>query len=115
MQLPQHIAEAILSAENKALATEGAHGINVVPVSTLRIVDGKIWLMNYFLGKTLENILMRPHVALACWKGLEGYQIKGAVQLFRVVIDVGHALVGVDILPVDKSAVSFRELKLLVG
>lgn len=69
-----------MGSDSKALATVGKHGINVVPVSTIRVVENKILLMNYFLKKTLGNIAENPHVALACWKGLVGYQIKGTIR-----------------------------------
>lgn len=80
MTLTPEIIETIVGSDNKALATMGKHGINVVPVSTIRVVENKILLMNYFLKKTLSNITENPHVALACWKGLTGYQIKGTVR-----------------------------------
>ena len=80
MELSLQIIDAILHADSKALATTGKHGINVVPVSTVRIVDNKILLMNYFFKKTLDNILEQPKVALVCWKGFDGYQIKGTVK-----------------------------------
>lgn len=80
MELSSKIADALLHAEGKALATTGKNGLNVVPVSTVRVEGGKILLMNYFFKKTLENILEQPQVALAFWSGLEGYQIKGFVE-----------------------------------
>jgi len=80
MKLSPQIVDIILHADNKALATTGPHGINVVPVSTVRIVGDNILLMNYFLKKTLDNILEQPHIALVCWKGFDGYQIKGTVE-----------------------------------
>ncbi len=80
MEFSQKIIDALLHAEGKALATTGKHGINVVPVSTVRVEDGKILLMNYFFKKTLENIKEQPQVALTFWSGLEGYQIKGPVE-----------------------------------
>lgn len=83
MELSQEIIETILNSENKAFATSGKDGINVVPVSTLYIVDGKIWLINYFFKKTLRNILENPQVALVCWKGFGGYQIKGQVEYIK--------------------------------
>ena len=83
MKLSPQVIEGILQADSKAFATNGKHGINVVPVSTIRIENNKILLMNYFLGKTLENIAENPHVALSCWKGLSGYQIKGTVLYFK--------------------------------
>lgn len=80
MELPSKVVQTILQADSKALATSGKHGINVVPVSTVRVVGNKILLMNYFLHKTLENLLEEPWAAFACWKGLEGYQIKGTIE-----------------------------------
>lgn len=79
MKLPQHIADIALNADGKALATFGEDGINVVPVSSIRIVEGNIWLVNYFMGKTLANILRNPIGALVCWKGYEGYQIRATI------------------------------------
>lgn len=77
MELPHNIIDAILQADNKALATKGENDVNVVPVSTIFVRKGKIWLVNYFFRKTAENVRRDPRVALACWKGTEGYQIKG--------------------------------------
>lgn len=80
MDIPKDVEELILNAEAKALGTWSGKEVNVVPVSTIRIVDGKIWLINYFLNKTLENILTYKQVSLSCWKGFVGYQIKGSVS-----------------------------------
>ncbi|MBP9771763.1 MAG: pyridoxamine 5'-phosphate oxidase family protein [Candidatus Pacebacteria bacterium] len=80
MELSPQVVTALLEAKNKALATTGKHGLNVVPVSTVRVINNKILLMNYFLKKTLENILEQPRVAFVFWSGLEGYQIKGSVE-----------------------------------
>lgn len=73
------IEQFVLHADSKALATTGPNGLNVVPVSSVKIVDGKIWLVNYFMDKTVENIKADSHVALVCWSGMSGYQIKGDV------------------------------------
>lgn len=75
--MEKHIEEFILRSDSKALATNGAKGINVIPVSSLKIVEGKIWLINYFMDKTLENILENKEVGLVCWSKMFGYQIKG--------------------------------------
>lgn len=80
MKLEANVVDILLHADGKALATEGARGLNVVPVSTVRVVNGTVWLINYFFGKTLANILANPRVAFAFWKGLEGYQIKGTIR-----------------------------------
>ena len=65
--MEKHIEEFILQADSKALATHGTKGINVIPVSSLKIIDGDIWLINYFMDKTLENILENKEVSLVCW------------------------------------------------
>ncbi len=79
MKFTSQVIDALLNADSKALATTGPNNINVVPVSTIRIVDGKIWLMNYFFNKTAENILSNPYASLVGWKGFDGYQIKGSI------------------------------------
>lgn len=75
-----HIEKFILSADSKALATYSNDSLNVVPVSSIKVVDGKIWLINYFMDKTLSNILKNNNVALVCWRKMMGYQIKGQVS-----------------------------------
>lgn len=80
MELPQKVVDILLAADSKALATMGPEGLNVVPVSTITVVDGKIWLMNYFFKKTLANILTEPSVSLVGWKGFDGYQVRGRVE-----------------------------------
>lgn len=67
-------------ATTKAFATYGEDGINVVPVSVVVIEDGTICLYNFFMGKTVKNLRNNPRVALVCWQGLEGIQIKGEAQ-----------------------------------
>jgi hypothetical protein len=74
--MEQTIIDQILNAEARALATTGPNGVNVVPVSVVTVNDGHIYLYNFFMGKTVENLLAEPAVALTCWKGLEGIQIK---------------------------------------
>lgn len=66
--MEKHIEEFILSAEAKALATYSNDNLNVVPVSSIKIIEGKIWLINYFMDKTLSNILENRSVALAGWE-----------------------------------------------
>ena len=80
MKIPENIKEVLLNADGKALGTSSYGKINVVPISTIKIVDDIIWLINYFMDKTLENILVNPEVSLTCWKKLVGYQIKAKVK-----------------------------------
>ncbi|OIP78263.1 MAG: hypothetical protein AUK16_00530 [Parcubacteria group bacterium CG2_30_44_11] len=74
--MDQSIIDQIIKAEARALASVGPHGVNVVPVSVVSVQNNQIHLYNFFMGKTVENFLAEPLVALACWKGLEGIQIK---------------------------------------
>lgn len=74
--MENYIEKFLLSADSKALATYGKEGINVVPVSTIKIVDDEIWLIDYFMDKTVRNILENEDVSLVAWKDLFGYQLK---------------------------------------
>lgn len=80
MNIPQQVTDALLHADGKALATRSADGVNVIPVSMIKMTGGTIWLFNCFMGKTVENIVNDPRVALTCWKGGEGYQIKATAS-----------------------------------
>lgn len=77
MKLPQEVTQVLLNAEAKAFATSYNSNINVVPVSSVKIVNNKIWLIDYFFNKTCANIKQNPNVALTFWIGLRGFQIKG--------------------------------------
>lgn len=70
------IKEFLLAAPSKALATNGPFGLNVVPVSTIFIEGNNIILVDYFMNKTLSNILENSQVSFTAWKDLYGYQIK---------------------------------------
>ena len=74
------IKKAILNATSKALATYGTTGVHVVPVSMVRVDQDQIWLFNFFMSQTVANIIEQPQVALACWNGLTGVQIKATVE-----------------------------------
>lgn len=78
--MEEYIKEFILSADSKALATYSDGNLNVVPVSSVIIVENKIWMINYFMEKTLSNILKNSSVALVCWRKMMGYQIKGSIS-----------------------------------
>jgi len=80
MKIAPEIQSILLHAEAKALATFANDDVNVVPVSSVKIVDDKIWLINYFFEKTISNIIENPKVALTFWIGLRGYQVKAHVN-----------------------------------
>jgi predicted pyridoxine 5'-phosphate oxidase superfamily flavin-nucleotide-binding protein len=90
--MEKHIKEFILSADAKALATYSTDNVNVVPVSSIRIQEDKVWLINYFMDKTLANIINNKKVALVCWRKMMGYQIKGDVSYFTEGADFDAAV-----------------------
>ena len=72
----QTITESLTKATGRALATNGVHGMNVIPVSSLRVVGETIQLYDFFMRKTVENIASDDEVALACWNGFVGVQVR---------------------------------------
>lgn len=85
--------EALLKAEGKALATYSEEeGVSVVPVSSVRVIDGKVVMVNYFFGQTVRNIEENPDVALTFWSGLKGYRIK-AMALHQIDGEVFNEVV----------------------
>lgn len=79
MQLTSKTQELIKSAPNKALATDGKAGLNVVPVSMV-VVDGdEVIVCDCFMNKTKQNIQAGSTAALAVWDGMKGVQIKGTI------------------------------------
>jgi predicted pyridoxine 5'-phosphate oxidase superfamily flavin-nucleotide-binding protein len=71
------ITETLANAQAKALATNGPAGLNVVPVSMIRVRDDSIWLFDFFMDKTVVNIQAEPTVALTAWSNTTGIQVKG--------------------------------------
>lgn len=75
--MEQYVEKMLLNADAKALATYHDGNLNVVPVSTVKIVDEKVLLVDYFMGKTAQNVQKNDSVALVFWKDMKGFQIKG--------------------------------------
>lgn len=78
--MENYLKEFLLLADSKALATYADNSINVVPVSTIKIIGEEIILVDYFMEKTVKNILENENVSLVAWKGLFGYQIKAKAK-----------------------------------
>lgn len=78
--LTEDIITALVDAEGKAFATTGPHGVNVVPVSGLKVSDGTVVIFDFFMGKTVENLKAEPEVALTAWIGLKGIQLKATAE-----------------------------------
>lgn len=67
------------TASAKAFATTGPEGINVVPVSMIRVLESDIWLFDFFMDKTVRNSSASPTCALTAWTDMQGIQLKGDV------------------------------------
>jgi hypothetical protein len=80
MTITPEFKEMITGAEARAFGTFGPQGVNVVPVSVVDITDARVCLYNFFMGKTVENLLTEPTVAHTVWKGLQGIQIKATAE-----------------------------------
>jgi predicted pyridoxine 5'-phosphate oxidase superfamily flavin-nucleotide-binding protein len=75
--MKKQIQHALEHADSWALATTGPEGLNVIPVSVVGAYGEEIYLYDFFMQKTACNIKANPIVALSCWKGFSGIQIKG--------------------------------------
>jgi predicted pyridoxine 5'-phosphate oxidase superfamily flavin-nucleotide-binding protein len=67
------------TASAKALATYGPAGINVVPVSMIKVTENSIWLFDFFMDKTARNTQADQACALTAWTDMKGVQIKAVV------------------------------------
>lgn len=77
--LSEKVTEVIENANGRALASFDGERVNVVPVSMARVHAGQVWLFDFFMQKTKDNVASRREVALACWNGLVGVQLKAEV------------------------------------
>jgi uncharacterized pyridoxamine 5'-phosphate oxidase family protein len=74
--MQDYVKKFLMIADSKALATYANQDINVVPVSTVKVEGDEIWLVDYFMDKTVKNIIQNENVSFVAWKDLFGYQIK---------------------------------------
>ena len=80
MSLSNKVIEALETAEAKSLATVGQDGVNVVPVSMIKVNEDSIWLFDFFMKKTEANVRANPKVSLTAWTDMTGVQMKGDVN-----------------------------------
>lgn len=78
------IRDVLSTAAAKAFATYGNTGINVVPVSMIRVNDDTIWLFDFFMDKTVQNLDVKAPVALTAWTDMKGIQVKADAQYITV-------------------------------
>ncbi|MCA9354145.1 MAG: pyridoxamine 5'-phosphate oxidase family protein [Candidatus Kaiserbacteria bacterium] len=75
--MKKKLQEVIMGAQSMVLATTGPHGINVVPVSVWQLIGNELFLYDFFMHKTKENVQTDEAVAVACWRDFVGVQLKG--------------------------------------
>jgi len=80
MSLSNKVIETLTTATAKALATTGPDGVNVVPVSMIKVNDDSIWLFDFFMDKTTINVAANSTVALTAWTDMVGVQIKAEAE-----------------------------------
>jgi predicted pyridoxine 5'-phosphate oxidase superfamily flavin-nucleotide-binding protein len=80
MSITNKIAEVVTQAEARALATNGPHDLNVVPISLAKVHEDTIWLFDFFMDKTVTNVKDQAEVALTAWSGFTGVQIKATAE-----------------------------------
>lgn len=81
MKIPEMVKNGINNAAAKTLATAGNSSTpHAIPISTVLVKDEEIWLFNYFMGITVENIKENPKVSFVAWTGLEGVHVDAEVD-----------------------------------
>ena len=78
-KMDEQVKDMITRVRTIVLATSDRDGVpNVVPIHSKNVIDDEtILISNQFMGKTLENFLQNPKVAITLWDKIKGYQIKG--------------------------------------
>lgn len=74
--LTSNLTTFLTTATAKALATSGPNGINVVPVSMIKVQGDTIWLFDFFMNKTAINAQTNNLCALTAWTDMKGVQVK---------------------------------------
>ena len=74
----EQIKRKIVGATSAALATTGPAGLNVVPLSVWEVVGDEVHCYDFFMNKTAENLQAGAPVALTCWQGFTGVQMKAS-------------------------------------
>ncbi len=94
--LTPEIMEEMKKQRTFSLATSTKDGIpNVVPIGMLYVGDdGKIWVIDNYLKKTLKNIKENPCVAFFVWNPecKESYQLKGRAEIVSSGADYEKAV-----------------------
>ncbi len=82
MKIPDRVKQLFDEVPVMAFSTADKSGVpNVVAIASQKVVnEDTIWVIDTFFKKTLQNLFENNKVAIAFWKGKEGYQIKGLAR-----------------------------------
>lgn len=82
--ITKKIAELLTSREFISVATCNLHGLpNAAPKFVLKLENNFIYLIDYTIGRTWENIKVNPKVSMSLTDpdALMGYQINGVAEI----------------------------------
>ncbi len=77
MEMPTEVMNILIEADQRALATNGADGPNLVPLSMVLLENGLIVICDCFMVRSVANLGSDDRVSVAFWKGFVGAQVKG--------------------------------------
>ena len=92
MSLSTKVNRTLVQASAKALATSGPEGVNVIPVSMIKVNEDSIWLFDFFMEKTSSNLAVNKEVALTAWTDMTGVQIKAEATYVTEGADFNNAI-----------------------
>jgi|OM-RGC.v1.026677816 Predicted flavin-nucleotide-binding protein structurally related to pyridoxine 5''-phosphate oxidase len=80
MEITKTVQDILTTSPARVLASRDETGVNAVPISMVRANERDIWICNFFMEKTVENVQNNPYVSLVAWNGANGMQVKGRVE-----------------------------------
>ena len=84
MVITEELKKFLLTKEFVSAGTSDSSGQpNAVPKYIIKIDSGFIYLADYVIGKTVQNLKVNPKISLSTidMKTLEGWQINGTVRI----------------------------------
>ena len=111
--IPKNIIEILKEQEFLYVATTDSHDLpNVAPKFLLKVQNQFIYLIDYYINKTWENLKASPHVSLGFVDRdtLTGYRLNGTVE----IIDKGAEFDKI-VQEVRKKEVSFTAERIIEG
>ncbi|MBN1470930.1 MAG: pyridoxamine 5'-phosphate oxidase family protein [Syntrophaceae bacterium] len=82
-KVTEEIKESLKASKISYLATATKDGSpNVVPIAAFKFLDDETLLISdQYFGKTLDNLIENPKIALTWWGDKDGFQIKADITI----------------------------------